>query len=90
MIFASTVKNKEKFQRSTKLWDDIKNQVETITGGKSIDYEKDFMKMRFESDDNLPLGKILGIPVMVITASVFKKGTSIIHKFFYMNVCINL
>ena len=46
--------------------------------------------MRFESDDNLPLGKILGIPVMIITASVFKKGTSIIHKFFYMNVCINL
>ena len=31
------------------------------------------MKIRFESDDNLPLGKILSIPSMIIiTRSVFQ------------------
>ena len=29
------------------------------------------MKIRFEPDDDLPLGKILSIPVTVITGSVF-------------------
>ena len=32
------------------------------------------MKIRFESDDDLPLGKILSIPVVVITGSVFQEG----------------
>ena len=32
------------------------------------------MKIRFESDDNLHLGKILSIPIMIIiTRSVFQK-----------------
>ena len=45
------------------------------------------MKIRLESDDNLPFGKILSVPVMGL---FFKKTTGIIHKFFCMNVCINL
>ena len=32
------------------------------------------MKIRFDSDDDLPQGKILSIPVMVITGSVFQEG----------------
>ena len=36
----------------------IKYLIKTINGGKAGDYGKDFMKIRFESDDNLPLGRI--------------------------------
>ena len=37
-------------------------------------YEKDFMKIEFESNDNLPLGKILNISVsIIIVRSVFEK-----------------
>ena len=35
--------------------------------------KKDFIKIRFESDE-LPLCKILSIPVTVITGSVFQEG----------------
>ena len=31
--------------------------MKTINGGKQIEYKKDFMKIRFESDDDLPLVK---------------------------------
>ena len=37
-------------------------------------YKRDFMKIRLESGDDLPLGKILNISVMVITGSVFQEG----------------
>ena len=40
------------------------------------------MKIKFDSDDELPLNKTIEIPVMVIVVRViFMKITSIIHKF---------
>ena len=72
LIFASTDKNKEVLEKYSELWDGIKNQIETTNGSKPIKHKKNFMKIRFESDDNLPLGKILSILVMVIVVrSVF-------------------
>ena len=63
LIFVSTDKNKELLERYTELWDEIKNQIETIGGGKPIKYGRDFTKIKFESDDGLLLGKILSIPI---------------------------
>ena len=64
--------NKEVLEKYTEFWNVIKNQIETINGGETITFKKDFIKIRFESDDDLPLGKILSIPSMVIvTRSVF-------------------
>ena len=47
------------------------------------------MKIRFESNDDLPLDKILSILSMIIDL-FFKKTRNIIHKFVYMNLCMNL
>ena len=63
LIFVSIDKTKKVLKRYTKFCNEIKSQIETINGGEPIEYEKDFMKIRFESDDNLHLGKILSIPV---------------------------
>ena len=37
------------------LWDEIKYQIETINGSKPGRYWKDFMRIKFNSNDNLPL-----------------------------------
>ena len=72
LIFASTEKSREVLEKYIELWDEIKSQIETINGGKPIKYRRDFMKIRFESDDHLPLGKILSIPECIIAVgSVF-------------------
>ena len=69
--FASKNNNKV-LKKYTELWDEIKNQIETISGNKQIEYRKDFMKIRLESDNDLPLGKILNIPLCIIAVgSVF-------------------
>ena len=45
-----------------------------INDNKPTKYGKDFMKIKFKSDDNLPLGKILNIPVCIIAVrSVFSR-----------------
>ena len=82
LIFASTDKNKKVLEKYTEPWDEIENQIEcnsieTISGGKPIKYRRDFMKIRCKSNDDLPLGKILSIPVCIIGAgSVFKKDNN--------------
>ena len=63
----------------TEIWDEIKEQIELISGNKVIKYSKDFMKTKFQSDDDLPLGKILNIPVyVIIIRGVFEED---INKF---------
>ena len=75
LVFAQTDKNREALENYKELWNEIKDEIQTIKGIEPIKYEKDFMKIKFESDDYLPLGKVLNIFVCVITAkSVFQEN----------------
>ena len=48
------------------------------------------MKIKFESDDDLPSGKTFNILEMIIVvASVLKKMVNTIHTFFSMNARIS-
>ena len=49
----------KKYSKNTQLWDRIKNETETINGGKESEYGKDFMKIKFGADDDWPLNKPL-------------------------------
>ena len=70
LVFASTDKNKEALENYTELWDEIKDQIKTISGDSPIEYGKDFIKATSESNDDLPLGKILNIPVCIIVVKI--------------------
>ena len=88
MIFASRDKKKEVLEKYAELWNEIKNQIETIRSSKPIKYGKDFMKIRFESDDDLPLGKTLSVPVcIVVVGSVFQEGNNY-YPHIYLHECL--
>ena len=58
----------------TELLDEIKEQIELITSDKVTKYSKDFMKIRYKTNDDLPLSKIIKIPVcVVIASSIFRE-----------------
>ena len=74
LIFNSADKNKEVLKKYAKIWNGIKNEIETINGSKEGEYGKDFMKIKFDTDDNLPLNKTLKLHNMtIIIRSVFEK-----------------
>ena len=86
-INASKDKNEKVLEKYTKLWNETKNQIKTINGGKPIEYNKYFMKVRFESNDDLPLGKILNIPNMIIVnRSVFQEDNKY-YPHVYLHEC---
>ena len=90
MVFALTDRSREALENYKELWSEIKDQIQLISGYKPIEYKKDFMKIKFESDDDFPLSKILNIPVcIIIVRSVFPEN-NIIHKYFYMSVFMNI
>ena len=67
------------------VWGRIKNKIEAINGGKKFQYNKNFIKIKFDLDDDLPLNKLLQFPTMtVVVRSVFEEDVkvNIIHKFF--------
>ena len=88
MIFVLIDKNKEALENSTELWDEIKDQIESISGSKPIKYKKDFMKIKFESDDDLPLGKILDIPVCIITVGYAFQENNNYYPQVYLHECL--
>ena len=74
MIFDSVDENKEVLKKYVDVWDGIKNKIEAINGGEENDYGKDFMKIKFNSDDDLPSNKPLKFHAMtIIIRSVFEK-----------------
>ena len=89
LIFASTEKNKVMLKNYIELWNEIKEQIELTTADKVIKYSKDFMKIRFKTNDHLPLYQIINIPVrVIIVSSFFKKDNEyypqvLLHDCFY-------
>ena len=64
IIFDSTDKNKELLKKY--VFNGIIDKFKKISNDK-FDYEKDYMKTEFNSDDDLPLNKSLNFHIMTIT-----------------------
>ena len=63
-----------------------KNQIKAINANKENDYEKDYMKIKFNSDDDLPLNKPLKFHAMtIIVRSVFEEDGKLYPQVFLDN-----
>ena len=75
LVFGSTNKNKEALRNYKKIWEEIKRQIEVINDDEPIECRKYFMKIKFQSDDDLTLGKTFNILDMItVVASVLEKN----------------
>ena len=55
---AFTDSNNELLKEYAEVWSGIKNQIKKINDGGSGEYGKDYMKIKFNSDDDLPLNTV--------------------------------
>ena len=65
LIFDSVDKNKEVLKKYADFCDAIKNKTKAINGDE-CNYGKDYMKIKFNSDDDLPSNKLLKFHIMTI------------------------
>ena len=60
------------FTTFTELWGEIKNKIEIINDDE-FKYGKDFMEIKFDSGDDVPLNKPLNLHMLtIIVRSVFE------------------
>ena len=60
----------------------IKNKIKEVSG-RECDYEKDYRKIKFSSDDDLPLNKPLKFNIMtIIIRCVFSEGGTFYPQLF--------
>ena len=79
----SVNENKRLLKKYEYVWDGIKSEIKAINGGKENDYGKDYMKIKFNSDNDLPLNKPLKFHAMtIIIRSVFEEGGKLYPQVF--------
>ena len=65
------------------VWDEIKNEIKAINGCKENNYEEDYIKIKFNSDDDLPLNKPLKFYLMnIIIRPVFEEDGELYPQVF--------
>ena len=83
LIFDSVDENKEVLKKYTDVLDGIKSKIKAINGSEENDYGKDYMKIKFNSDDDLPLNKPLKFHLMtIIIRSVFEEDSKLYSQLF--------
>ena len=69
-----TDSNNDVLIKYAEVWNGIKGQIKKINNDSVGEYDKDYMKIKFDSDDNLPLKKVLKFHVLtIIIRNVFEK-----------------
>ena len=72
---ALTDYNNNVLKKYSEVWKRIKNQIVKINNGLGGEYDKDYMKIKFDSDDDLPLNKVMKFyDLTVIIRSIFERG----------------
>ena len=72
MNIAFTDSNNEVLKKCTEVWRGTEDQIKKINDAISREYGKEYMKIKFNSDDDLPLNTMLKFRIL----------TNIIRNFF--------
>ena len=82
MVFDSTDENKKLLKKYNDVWNGIKSKTKEVSDSE-LDYEKDYMKTKFNLDDNLLLNKPIKFHLMTITIrSVFEEDGKLYPQLF--------
>ena len=82
LVFDSTDENKELLKKYNDVFNGIRNKIKKISGDE-CDYEKDYMKIKFNSDDDLPLNKPLKLHLItIVIRSFFEEDGKLYLKVF--------
>ena len=90
LVFDDTHENKELLKRYDDVFNGIMDKIKKIDDDW-LEYSKEYMKIRFSSDDNLPLNKSLKFYNMTVTIRcVFSEDNKLYPQVFLDEAFFNL
>ena len=80
LLFDSADENKELLKKCNDIWNRIRNKIKEVSSSE-CNYEKAYMKSKFNSDDNLPLNKPLKFHLMTVLIRCVFSGVKVLVCF---------
>ena len=80
--------NSEVLKKYAEIWKKIKDKIKKINNGKLGEYEKDYMRIKFNSDDDLPLNKILKFRILTIIIRAIFEEDGKYYPQVYLDECL--
>ena len=79
----SLAENKDLLKKNTEFWDVVKHKIKKTNQGKETDYRKDYIKIKFESDDDLSLNEpLIFYEMHIFVRFVFKEDDKLCPELF--------
>ena len=71
-----------------KSFSEIRSEIKTLNWGKELFYEKNYARIRVDTDNDLPLNKKLKFPTLtIIIRCVFQQGEKLYPQV-YLDKCL--
>ena len=82
-----TNESKEKIENYQQQWSKTRNLIKSITKN-SDNYDEKYRKIKFNSDDELPLNKTIKIPSMVIVVKAVSHKNNKSYPQVFLDECL--
>ena len=66
----------------------IKSEIETINGGKEMFYEENNARIGVNTNDHLPLKKLLKFPTLIIIIKFVLENDETLYPQIYLDECL--
>ena len=83
----STNESKEKIKRYEELWSKPRDLIRSITKNSDY-YNEKYMKIKFNSDEKLPLNKMIEIPTMAIVVRAIFYDNNTFYPQVFLDECL--
>ena len=81
-------RNSEVLKKYSEVWSGIKDCIEKINYSELGEYDKDFMKIKFNSDNDIPLNKQLYfLTITLIIRNIFEEDGKY-YPHFFLDECL--
>ena len=87
LTLVPTNETKEKIKKYEELWSKIRDLIRSITKN-SDDYDEKYMKIKFNSNDELPLNKTIELPNMTIVVRAIFLEDNKYYPQVFLNECL--
>ena len=79
---------KDPTEKYDQVFSGIKKEIETINGGKELIYEKNYAKIRVNTDNDVPLNKQLKFPTLTIIIRCIFQEDKELDLQIYLDECL--
>ena len=87
LTLVPTNESKEKIKKYEELWIKIRDLIRSITKNSDV-YDEKYMKIKLNSDDELPLNKRIEIPNMIIVVKAVFHENKKYYPYVFLDECL--